>query len=133
MPFVTVRPKSAFVVVGPLAAALGDRLRAATSIDSAPYAAYGFGVVPICLPKLLTNVAPAPVSAFGGSPATLMYAPLPTAPFAFGSLKPSGICSWIFGSTDLMSCISFAPLLHTMPPRKTACAPDALIWVASAS
>src|SRR5438270_10187158 len=96
----------------------------------APYAEYGFGVVPICLPKLFTNDAPTPVRAFGGSPATLMYAPLATAPFAFGSLKPSGICSWIFGSTDLMSCISLAPLLQAIPPRKTACAPDALMRLA---
>ena len=79
------------------------------------------------------NVAPAPVNAFGGSPATLMYAPLATAPFPFGSLNPSGIWSWIFGSTDLMSCINFAPLLQMIPPRKTACAPDFLIAVASAS
>ncbi len=62
-----------------------------TSIACAPYAAYGFGVAPICLPKLLTKVAPAPFSDFGGAPATLMYAPLATAPFAPGSLKPSGI------------------------------------------
>ncbi len=78
-------------------------------------------------------MAPAPTSLFGGSPATLMYEPLATAPFDAGSLKPSGIWSWIFGSTALMSCISFWPLLQMIPPRKTAWAPVALIAVASAS
>ena len=128
----TVSPKTDFVTAALWPAPL-TIASSATSMACAPYAAYGFGVVPICLPKLLMNVAPTPVRAFGGSPATLMYEPLPTVPFAFGSLKPSGICSWILGSTDLMSCMSFAPLLQTMPPRKTPCAPDALIRVASAS
>src|SRR3954451_2560691 len=105
----------------------------ATSIACAPYAAYGLGTAPIDLPKLFTNVAPNPVSDFGGWPATLMYAPLATAPFAFGSENPSGVWSWIFGFTALMSCISFAPLLHAMPPRNTACAPELLIWFARAS
>jgi len=89
--------------------------------------------VPICLPKLLTNVAPAPFSWSGEEPATLMNAPLATAPFAFGSLNPSGIDSLIFGFVALMSCMSFAPLLHAIPPRKTACAPDCLMALASAS
>src|SRR5262249_167375 len=80
-----------------------------------------------------TNVAPKPVRFFGGWPATLMYEPFATAPFAFGSENPSGICSLILGFTDLMSCMSFAPLLHAMPPRNTACAPVALIVFAGDS
>ena len=62
-----------------------------------------------------------------------MYAPSAIVPFDFGSLKPSGMISWIFESTDLMSFISFWPLLQMIPPRKTARAPEALIAVASAS
>src|SRR5204863_9959917 len=95
--------------------------------------AYGYGSVPICLPMLLTKAAPTPVGDFGGGPATLMYAPCATAPFASGSLNPSGIWSFTFGATALRSCISLAPLLQTMPPRKTACAPDALTRLASDS
>src|SRR6478672_8686950 len=123
IPFVIVRPNRpdvAFARSPPLLAIAWSM----TSIACAPYAAYGFGTVPTCLPKLFTNVAPAPVRALGGAPATLMYAPLATAPFAPGSLKPSGIWSLMLGLTDLMSCISFAPLLHAMPPRNTAVAPE---------
>src|SRR6266545_4623778 len=64
-----------------------------TFIACAPYCEYGFGVVPICAEKSLTNVAPAPFSADGGAPATLTYEPSKVGPFDFGSLKPSGaIC-----------------------------------------
>src|SRR4051794_14292635 len=83
-PFETCRPNTERVIAARSPGRDATACRA-TSIACAPYAAYGFGVAPIDLPKLFTNVAPAPVRADGGSPATLMKAPLPTAPFAFGS------------------------------------------------
>ena len=130
--FVTFNPNSVFATFArwPPDAATALSM---TSIACAPYAEYGFGVAPICLPNDFTNAAPAPLSLFGGSPATLMYAPSATVPFDFGSLNPSGISSWMLGSTDLMSFISFWPLLQMIPPTKTAVAPLDLIELPSAS
>ena len=100
---------------------------------------YGFGSLPISLPKSSTNVLPAPVSCSDGIPGCVMNMPSEAGPAVLTvassiGVNPSGANSVTSGPKPARrSLISLPPLLQMMPPRKTASAPDALILVAIAS
>src|SRR5215472_9688350 len=101
-----------------------------TSVACAAYTEYGSGT-PTALVKLETNALPAPfsdefVTPCAAEPACLIVAE--------AGVKPSG--SMIFtldGTPARMSLITFPPFSQIRPPRKTPCAPEALIFTASAS